>query len=278
MATHGFVRGLLRQMAALAAISASLAGCAGGAGASSSGDLASEASQVFGEPGAAGARGGGGVVREGWTIILMSFQGDEARRQAEAILPRIQQEAGLTRAFVEDRKEGAVIAHGRYRGPGDPRAREDLEEIRGVLLGNAPAFPTAFLAPLAEGGAEGAIPELNLTRARELFGDRAQYTLQIAVYESAERRDAMAKAEQAAATLRREGELAFYYHGPTRSMVTIGVFNDDDFDPTTGMMSADLRASRERHPHNLYNGTGIEVRVGGQKEGRLQPSGLVQIP
>jgi len=270
----------LRRGLALLLAAALGAGCSSGSGSTSAGgDLSQEAEAVFGSSGGgSGGGGGGAVAKEGWTIILMSFTGDQARAQAEAILPKIHREAGLTRAYIEDRREGVIIAHGRYRGPSDARAQEDLSEVREVLLGNARAFPTAFLAPLAEGGAAGSIPELNLARAKELFGDQARYTLQIAVYESENRREAMAKAEQAAATLRREGDLAFYYHGPTRSMVTIGVFDDDDFDPGTGMMSPDLAAARERHPHNLYNGTGIEVRVAGRSDGRLQPSGLVQIP
>jgi hypothetical protein len=92
-------------------------------------------------------------------------------------------------------------------------------------------------------------------------------------------------AEQAVVQLRREGEQAFYYHGPTNSSVTIGLFGDDDFDVQTRMESPRLRSLRQRHPHNLLNGMGIKRRVTvtdqrgrAVKTERLDPSMLVVVP
>ena len=85
-------------------------------------------------------------------------------------------------------------------------------------------------------------------------------------------------AELAAAKLRQEGEQAWYYHGPTMSMVCVGVFDETDYDPQTPTLrSPKLRETQKRHPNNLYNGAGImEKHKGGVPA--LQPSSLVEIP
>jgi len=83
--------------------------------------------------------------------------------------------------------------------------------------------------------------------------------------------------------LRAEGDQAFYYHAPYRSMVTVGVFGESDFDATTTppIESRRLRQTREKFPHNLLNGKGIRETItnsAGQRVTRLQPSSLVAIP
>ena len=93
-------------------------------------------------------------------------------------------------------------------------------------------------------------------------------------------------AELAVTTLRREGEQAFYYHGPTGSMVTVGLFGQDDFDPqAAGVESPMLKQVRKRYPYNLLNGQGMKENVKVQLEGggageatRMQPSSLVEVP
>src|SRR5262249_24035027 len=91
--------------------------------------------------------------------------------------------------------------------------------------------------------------------------------------------EARKAAEQAAARFRQEGEQAFYYHGPRMSMVTIGAFNIEDFDPQTpSYQSTRLLEVRKRHPYNLYNGAGIKVINKANGRSELQPSSLVEIP
>src|SRR5690606_17423075 len=96
-------------------------------------------------------------------------------------------------------------------------------------------FATAFLAPPAGDPDPGAIPQYHLSRARIEFGAQSRYTLQIAVYESNNPAEARRAAEQAAAQLRADGEPAFYYHGPSRSMVTLGAFTAAEAGLDTGL-------------------------------------------
>jgi hypothetical protein len=228
-------------------------------------------SEVFGGP-----RGGSEAAGEAaWAIVLGVQSGRGAMERAEAAAAAMRERFGLASARAAPRPNGAVVLFGGYDAPDDREAQRDLDRVQGLEVEGGRPFRTAFLAPQG-GPAEGSYPQFNLNNAKSEYGEGAKYTLQIAVYETPGRRDAMEAAEQATLELRREGELAFYYHGPTKSMVTVGLFGDRDYDPQTGRRSGELRELQERYPHNLLNGrTIIERRVEGE---RTQPSTLVAVP
>lgn len=220
-----------------------------------------------------------------WVIVLAAFRGDGAQAAAAQALAEARITAGLTDAFVETRGDNVIVAYGRFAAPDDPAAADALQRVRGVTVGQAQPYAGAFLAPPFTLQL-GSRPEYNLLTAKARYGDDALYTLQVAVYgrddlprpTEEDLKEARKAAEEYATTLRQQGELAFYYHGPNRSMVTIGVFTLDDFDPQTpGYQSARLRETRKRFPHNLYNGAGIRISRPGRKP-ELQASLLVNIP
>lgn len=211
-----------------------------------------------------------------WAIVVESYTGDDAAQSAASRVPAVADALGRSDVYVRTTERGAAVVVGRYDQPASARA--DLDRVRATTVSNSLPFAAAFLAPPPEASDPGQLPELNLEAARNTFGDRAQYTLQIGVYEARNRDEAKRAAEEAALRLRREGELAFYYHGPTRSMVTVGVFSDDDFDASSRPKSAGMIALQSRYNLNLLNGQYpiIEKRPG-QKD-RQQPSMLVRIP
>lgn len=211
-----------------------------------------------------------------WSIVVESYTGDDAAQSAAQRVPAVADALGRSDVYVRTTERGAAVVVGRYDQPA--AARADLDRVRATAVNNNFPFAAAFLAPPPEASDPGQLPELNLEAARNTFGDRAQYTLQIGVYEARNRDEAKRAAEEAALRLRREGELAFYYHGPTRSMVTVGVFSDDDFDANSRPKSAGMIALQSRYALNLLNGQYpiIEKRPG-QKD-RQQPSMLVRIP
>jgi hypothetical protein len=87
------------------------------------------------------------------------------------------------------------------------------------------------------------------------------------------------RAEEAVVSLRREGEEAFYYHGPRGSMVTVGVFGPKDLDVTKpGRESFALREARRKFPFNLVNGAQLLVKTKTQQSQSAQPSFVLQIP
>lgn len=217
-----------------------------------------------------------------WTIGLKPFAGEGARARAEQELARIARIDGLAGAFILSRGQRSVICIGKVTSPNSAEAEALLARVRNVRDEGTRPYASAFYIPPTGG----ATSDIDLRSARAIHGPRAIYTLQVAAYGRADGRapsekdvaEARLKAQQAAAELRRQGELAFYYHGPSMSMVTVGVFGERDIQDSFSM---DLRSTMERFPHNLYNGQGVNQTVmtaDGREEKVLQPSFPVLIP
>lgn len=223
-----------------------------------------------------------------WTIAIGVYRGDNNYEEAGQALVRVRSEGGLPEAYLQRRGPATLIAFGRYSGPTDANAQADLSRIQSINAGGQRLYTGAYLCPPYQGKAVSQLSEYDLRRARQMYGDAAMYTLQVGWYgredlpraTEADLKEARQAAEEAAERLRREGELAFFYHGPNRSMVTVGVFDSTDFDPVQhpGVESARLRDARRRHPLNLYNGAGYSYKSPGMREAKLLPSGLVAIP
>lgn len=232
------------------------------------------------------ARGMGGVVDEGWTIVLAAFSGTGHGEQASQTLARVQQETGLRGVRVQERGRGSAVVYGSYPSPTEARAQRDLERVRATVVDERRVFAGAFLAPPRASSLSGRSSQHSLARAREEFGPGVRYTLQIAVYESSRREEAMRAAEEAVLRLRREGEPAFFHHGSSRSMVTVGAFTAADAQAfldrapgqTTGGGSAMLWELFRRHPQNLFNGNQPLLIRGEDGRQRAQRSFLVGIP
>lgn len=254
-------------------------------------DLREEGREVFGKPATPGAESPEVTY---WSILIHAYHpGEEA--DARDGLARVQGEGGLPKAYLEKRGEATVIAYGQYDDPSSKAALADLAKVRGIQVviqgQTVKPFGTAFLAPPAE--IKGSIPEYDLRNARKSNGDWVLYTLEIGFYGRGDRKpgtpaemeEFRRTAEKAAIDLRRQGEQAFYYHGPQYSSVTIGLFGKDDFDSETHVDSPTLHALRQRFPYDLQNGMGIKQRVkltdaNGHivKAEAMQPSHLVNVP
>jgi hypothetical protein len=203
------------------------------------------------------------------------------------MLNKIRTEGGLPEAYAARRNDAVIIAVGDFPGPEDEQAKKELTRIQNLEIGRSgKPYAAAMLAPPLDFKMVGSMPQFNLAKAKELYGDHALYTLQVAAYgrldlkspTEADLKEARQKAEEAAARLRGEGEMAFYFHGPSMSMVTVGVFDSDDYDPQIpGYNSPKLREAKKRNPLNLYNGAGIKDKVRGQRE-QMESSRLVEIP
>jgi len=213
----------------------------------------------------------------GWTIVLESLAGAtpqelQARRLAAMDL--------LNRNDVQVRttKSGSALTLGMYPVATSPDARAALAAVRSASSGNLHPYAGAFFAPPPGAQDPGHIPELNLETARQTFGNRAVYTLQIAVYETSDQLTAKRAAEQAALQLRQEGQLAFYHHGRGRSVVTLGVFSDDDLNAQYQPASPALIQLMKQFPNNLLNGQYPIVERSPTGQTRTQTSMLVRIP
>ena len=256
--------------------------------------LKKEGEKIFG-PGKGKDAPGKDAAASYWSVVIEAFRGDDQELTARDGLAKLRSEAGLTDAYLEKRGTATVIAYGRYADGTSKEAKEGLERVRNteVIIANVKTrpFDRAFLAPPSD--IPGTMPEWDLRNAKKTNGDWVIYTLQMGVYTRRDKsasKEEMAEfrktAEKAVSALRREGEQAYYYHGPTGSMVTIGLFGKDDFDPQApGVESAELAALRKRYPFNLFNGQAMIEKVtvttqsGKQaKVDRKQPSQLVAVP
>lgn len=222
-----------------------------------------------------------------WSIVLASFPREGGEAQASGVLQVVRSTPGLDRAYLDLRGKSVVVAYGSYPSGGDPAAQRDLRRLRDLEIGGRRPFEAAVIAPPPFSGIAGTIPEYDLSTARQRFGVRAIYALQVAVYERGgdkdptpqELQEVRLAAERAAVEFRREGELAFYYHGPRRSMVTLGLFADADYDVQRPERESPLLTLlRQKYPYNLVNGATYLVRVRGQSKATEQPSFVVRVP
>lgn len=233
-----------------------------------------------------------------WSIVIVSYTVtkdttmQEVHNQAQLDLVRVRG-VGLRQAYVEMRGERLVLALGRYDGPNDPAALADLERVKSIEWSGIYPFAGALLAPPANLNI-GNFPEFNLANTKQRFGKNAIYSLQIGVYGRADRtqpseadlQQFRKAAEEGAAQLRREGELAFYYHGANTSSITIGLFGHADyrieFDSDgrkETIRSTRISALQARFPHLLLNGKTIRLTAlsqGGREV--LQRTDLISIP
>jgi hypothetical protein len=247
--------------------------------------LSTQASEVLGTKPVAKNAAPGEPDRS-WTIVIASASGPDADQMAGMALEKVRTVGGLPKAYMEHRGKATVVAYGRYDGAMSKDAQQDLERLHTMTVDGQTPFANAILSPPPFDTLPGSIPDYDLATAKQRFGKNAIYSLQVACYERADGSEPTAKdladirgaAEKAAVELRREGEEAFYYHGPRKSMVTVGIFGDKDLDVRTRKESFRLTEARKNHPLNLVNGQGYKVRVRGQTEATLQPSVVIAIP
>ena len=250
-------------------------------------------SNTPGTGGPTGANATGG----GWAIPLGTFSLENHRETAAAFRDQFQASTRMTGAWVDSsRTDRSIVWYGQYDGHSDPRLVADLDRLRTVSIEGAQPFrkvlPSMYRAELSSGS----IPQYSLRRVREMFPGRDRiFTLQVGFFEP-DKSSNMPLAQQAAeefvTQLRAQGEPAFYYHGPTKSMVLVGIFFEDAIDPALAVdpltgYGAEVVAMQQRFPYNLDNGRQLierhSVPSSGTRGGRRtvetpQPSFLIEVP
>ncbi|MDX2146682.1 MAG: hypothetical protein SFZ23_04100 [Planctomycetota bacterium] len=224
-----------------------------------------------------------------WTIVLALFSEDTGE-EASAYLQQVRAQPGLREAKLRTLPAGAAVVFGSFESPTSPELKRELTRVRGIMVNGQRPFARAFAAPPEDPKITGVDPELDLRNAMANYGTEMIYTLQVGVYgrddgkppSEKELKEFRTLAEQAAALIRRNGDLAFYFHGPARSTVTVGLFMQEDVDVERGEQSAQLKLLRQKFPHNLLNGKAIRETVPAANKERqsvkLQPSTLVLVP
>ncbi len=237
--------------------------------------------------------------REGWSILVRGFEGRNARQRADALRTRLERELRVPDVWVRAEQGQWSVYRGRYGARNEMAARQDLRQTRMLVLDGRRPFEDAALVALGLGGVGLAsdTPAASSAVGGQTTGDelnlrshvtRAQYTLQVAFFDEAGGRQYRQAAEAYARQLRARGEQAFYLHGKTMSLVTVGLFSEQDV-PTQRSIGPDgvpmvsqsygpkVRELQARFPHNLGNGmTLVESSSDGQQ--REAPSFIVRLP
>jgi hypothetical protein len=212
----------------------------------------------------------------GWAIAADRLQGPNHRVSAEQRRMELVSQTRMPGWWVKTEGDQSLVLFGRYDKPQDRQARADLGKLRQMQAAGRITARTLMLTPIA------ANPQAEVQAGQhDLRKAMGVYTLQMAVYDEKFGPEFRKAAEQAAATLRRDGEQAWYYHGPNRSMVTIGSFGENAVSVNAGGMvvySMEVQQLRQRFPYNLLNGQTIRVKRPGDAEFHEQPSHLVRIP
>ncbi len=235
------------------------------------------------------------MAAEGWSILVRAFEGPDADQQARTLKRRLGDELNVPEVWVRTEHSQVVVYRGRYDARHLADAQRDLRQTRMLVLDGRRPFGEALLvgldlgaAGLGEGFAGGDTGEpTDPVNLRSHLGE-AEYTLQIAFFDSAGGADFRQAAAAYARQLRDQGEQAFYLHGRTMSLVTVGLFSEDDLE-THRVIGADgvpmisqgygprVRELQRRFPRNLGNGmTLIEASGGGTKH--EAPSFVVRLP
>ena len=224
-----------------------------------------------------------------YTIRLMDVPPQLERQPDIAIAGMVETVGPGVRVIRPDPDRPPMLVYGKFADPRSEAASKEMRRIREITVNEQTPFAGVVMVRERDPRpSNDRIARFDLRNARSLFGDEAVYTLQIGIYAREDNRRPSREdlasfrksAESAVEALRRAGEAAFFYHGPSSSMVTVGVFAEDDIDLTVApeIESRRLREVRSRHPYNLLNGAGVRERRRGGGAESLQASRLVLIP
>lgn len=222
---------------------------------------------------------GGGRVGEGanraahvfdqptWAIELASFTGEKQVAAAQRFVGDLQRKTNMPDLWAAADDKKTYVYRGWYLDPGNITGKSDVRQTRMIKVDNKPLFKSAKMVRVDERHGE---PDrgTGVTRAMNLkrYSGQELYSLQVAVYDELFGGNYRQACEKRVAQLNKEGEPAYYYHGPNQSMITIGLHTHDTaFDRVRVQMepdkpavwqdnySATIRQLQERFPRNIYN-------------------------
>lgn len=229
-------------------------------------------------------RGAGAALtldQPNWAILLRKFTGRKAEQEAEQLVQRLQRETNMPDLWIGQLKDGWCVYRGRYLDRGGLDTLSDLRQTHMTRLDGKRPFENAQLERVDELLRRAAGLGTNNEMDLRAFFNQGLWSLQIAVYDADFGEDYPKAAETAATELRKDGHQAYFYHGPHRSMVTVGLLTYEQAWERQQIgqqdtYSAATRALREQFPYNLLNGRTIIEKSKGQVLGE-QPSALVKL-
>jgi len=207
----------------------------------------------------------GCAQQERWTILCLELEGPGSYTNARNLAEGLKATPGVdpAKVSVHEGQNSAAIYYGTYLRDIDPQTgdrsiprelRDDLtlikqladEEQRHYFLG-------AHMVPT---------PEPNVGRPEwDLRQAPGRYTLQVAVYFNTDfLQDRKLAAVEKTRQLRARGLEAYYYHGPTCSIVTVGAFGEDALLDETGKVRYVTVGGQRRQVAHHYGTRVVELQ------------------
>ncbi len=209
---------------------------------------------------------------QGWAIQLIQIPGKNRHDQAKELIQKLRTQTKLADLWIQDLGNVATIYHSRFQKASDPAIRTALANVKQIQLDGTRPFTKSELVPLVGGGRAIADP----FDLRQFTG---YYSLQVGFYDQAFGKDFRQAAEQAVQVLREDGHDAYYYHGPHRSVIAVGVFSYEQAFVTAGThdtYAPHIRELQKHFPYNLGNGLTLIQKVAGKNIGE-QKSSLIRV-
>ncbi len=209
----------------------------------------------------------------GWALLLATFMGDQHQQDAREAAARLVSQANLPDVWLHDTVDRTLLYRGRYTDSDSDEAKNAQRQTRMIKFDGLRPFEDAQIVPIAETGTAVAGPH-------DLRQFRDMYTLQVEVYDDDIGPKYRQTAQKRVEALREEGHGAYFYHGPHRSMVTVGLFARKQafvLRGTTDTYAPAVRELQKNFPLNVHNGHSVVEKKGGKKI-RDQPSFLVRVP
>jgi len=248
---------------------------------------------LFGLLGGCQSSSGGGrfllssKIREEWTVLCREFSGPAHRQHCLAFADSLRRTPGIKASKVrcehDNLEQASRLFYGSYYREVDPKTNRlsTPQELRSDIaliqdLGDESGQRYFFYAKKVP-----IVKKSTGPREWDLRHARGVYTLQIAVFFPERNFTEVQKAAiEYTRSLRKEGLEAYYYHGPIKSIVTVGAFDDSAVIEHRGVRkySQEILAlqQREECKFNYENGQKRVKIVRGEKKEPF--SFLVKIP
>lgn len=219
---------------------------------------------------------------EFWSILISPIEEPNHQQTAQNLADNLAQQTQLDDFWVNTEPERSIVYFGKYEDVRTKDAQRDREILK--TFARSGQIPPANLILVPVNIVDrGAHPEYELSTAAKQGG---LYTLQIAYFEDPEKRDRAKKAaEDYVLELRSKNEPAFYSHGKNRSMVTIGVFDQnavirrkDSFGRLQAFYAPAVEQLLVKYPFHAANGEQVVIANTASGQKAAQKPFLVKIP
>lgn len=263
---------------------------AGSKGSKSSASAGSNSGASTGASGSASAAATSTSATGRWSVMLATFsQPDHAERAAAFRTQLVRDYPELASAVVRRVGKGSAIVVGRFEGPQDKAAQNELKRVKAIERGKAKPFAGAMLVRTSTDDAAATLKPNDIRNLRAKYPKvRPLFTLQVAAWstfgEKGVKYDDMRKAaERYCAELRAKGVEAWFHHDEDSetSIVTVGNFDRRAYDGQTTLFSPEVEDLMRRFPSHLLNGEPLLVPVDQSKPKgatKPQPCRLVEVP